>query len=70
LSVLALRSAAGPIDSWYAQHGGPLALWRDLASNVTGQRVHGGHFFPEAHPDDTANALARHFAGTACSSRT
>jgi haloacetate dehalogenase len=60
--VLALWSAAGPLGSWYVDDGGPLELWRELAPNVTGRAVSGGHFFPEEHPLDTAEALAAFFS--------
>jgi haloacetate dehalogenase len=40
---------------------GPLTLWRQLADNVTGWPVDGGHFFPEEHPEHTAAALADFF---------
>jgi haloacetate dehalogenase len=30
--VLALWSAGGPLDTWYAQDGGPLAIWKKLFS--------------------------------------
>jgi haloacetate dehalogenase len=56
--VLVLWSGAGPLASWYIDDGGPLELWRELAPNVTGHPVDGGHFFPEEHPPDTAEALA------------
>ena len=60
--VLVLWSGAGPLGSWYVGDGGPLELWRELAPNVTGHRVDGGHFFPEEHPQDTADALAAFFS--------
>lgn len=59
--VLALWSRSGPLASWYGEDGGPLALWRQLADNVTGGPVDGGHFFPEEHPESTAAALAEFF---------
>src|SRR6266540_3765247 len=40
---------------------GPLTLWRQLANNVTGGPVDGGHFFPEEHPEHTAATLAAFF---------
>ena len=55
--VLALWSRAGPLGSWYADEGGPLAVWRELAPDITGRAVDGGHFFPEEHPHETAEAL-------------
>ncbi len=57
--VLALWSGSGPLGSWYDDAGGPLALWRELADNSRGGPVAGGHFFPEEHPQDTADALLR-----------
>ena len=59
--VLALWSAQGPLDSWYAE--GPLALWRDWADDVRGRALEGGHFFPEAAPAQTAEALRGFFTG-------
>ena len=55
--VLALWSATGPLATWYVDHGGPLALWRGLAVDVTGGTVDGGHFFPEEHPAELAERL-------------
>jgi haloacetate dehalogenase len=63
--VLVLWSGTGPLASWYLDDGGPLALWRELASDVTGHPVAGGHFFPEEHPQDTAEALAAFFSPAA-----
>ena len=60
--VLVLWSGTGPLASWYVDDGGPLELWRELAPNVTGQPVEGGHFFPEEHPQTTAEALAAFFS--------
>ena len=62
--VLALWSGAGPLGSWYIDDGGPLEIWRELAPDVTGRPVEGGHFFPEEHPQDTARLLAAFFAAT------
>jgi haloacetate dehalogenase len=59
--VLALWSGGGPLDSWYAAAGGPLALWQLWADDVRGHPVQGGHFFPEERPDETAAALRRFF---------
>lgn len=63
--VLALWSASGPLSNWYSREGGPLALWREVADNVTGRPVDGGHFFPEEHPQETAATLSQFFAPTA-----
>jgi haloacetate dehalogenase len=60
--VLALWSDSGPVGSWYIDEGGPLKLWRELAPDVTGHPVAGGHFFPEEHPQETADALAAFFS--------
>ena len=60
--TLALWSGVGPVGSWYVDEGGPLELWRELAPDVSGQPVEGGHFFPEEHPRDTAAALADFFS--------
>lgn len=59
--VLVLWSCSGPLSEWYRDEGGPLALWREIADDVTGAPVDGGHFFPEEHPDKTAAALADFF---------
>jgi haloacetate dehalogenase len=61
--VLALWSAGGPLDSWYPE--GPLALWRLWADDVRGHAVEGGHFFPEAAPQRTAEQLGAFFQGSA-----
>ena len=60
--TLALWSAEGVLSTWYVDEGGPLALWRELAEQVEGRAVDGGHFFPEEHPLDTAAALAAFFS--------
>jgi len=60
--VLALWSDNGALNSWYAEEGGPLALWRSWADEVQGHSVHAGHFFPEEIPDETAEALIAFFA--------
>jgi haloacetate dehalogenase len=60
--VLALWSGVGPLATWYADAGGPLALWRAWGEDVRGYPVNGGHFFPEELPADTAAALAQFFA--------
>jgi len=62
--LLALWSARGPLATWYAQDGGPLALWRAWADDVRGHALEAGHFFPEELPEATADALARFFGGT------
>ena len=59
--VLALWSGPGPLGSWYAEAGGPLALWRAWAGDVRGRPLDAGHFFPEEIPEETADALGRFF---------
>jgi haloacetate dehalogenase len=60
--VLVLWSAQGPLDSWYAE--GPVTLWRQWADDVRGGMLQGGHFFPEATPARTAEALRWFFVGS------
>jgi haloacetate dehalogenase len=60
--TLVLWSGSGPLSSWYTGEGGPLALWRELAEDVSGGPVEGGHFFPEAHPQQTATTLINFLA--------
>jgi haloacetate dehalogenase len=62
--VLALWCAGGALDTWYAQAGGPLALWREWSDRVAGYAIAGGHFFPEEKPEETAEALRRFFAAS------
>jgi haloacetate dehalogenase len=59
--TLALWSGAGALARWYADEGGPLAIWRRWCSDVSGWSVEGGHFFPEERPAETAAALAAFF---------
>jgi haloacetate dehalogenase len=60
--VLALWSGRGGLASWYAADGGPLAIWRAWADDVTGGPIDAGHFFPEELPEATAQKLADFFA--------
>jgi haloacetate dehalogenase len=62
--LLTMWSAGGPLGYWYEDIGGPIAVWRELADDVSGRAVDGGHFFPEEHPGDTATALLECFAST------
>ena len=59
--LLALWSGRGALQHWYAQEGGPIALWREWCDTVEGRAIDGGHFFPEEQPQETAQALARFF---------
>ena len=63
--LLALWSAEGALVSWYVEEAGPLALWQAWDDEVQGQPIHGGHFFPEAAPEQTADALNRFFGASA-----
>ena len=60
--LLALWSKQGALDSWYAEAGGPLALWSEWSDDVQGHPLNAGHFFPEEIPEQTAFALGRFFA--------
>ena len=62
--LLTLWSAQGPLNSWYSEEGGPIALWQAWSDDVQGHAQNGGHFFPEESPEDTAEALDRFFRGT------
>ncbi|WP_353645509.1 alpha/beta hydrolase [Mesorhizobium sp. WSM2239] len=57
--LLAIWSANGPIDTWYAAESGPIALWQAWADDVQGKKLEGGHFFPEEIPEQTADVLGR-----------
>lgn len=65
--MLALWSGHGALAEWYAREGGPLALWRewadDVSGGVSGGTMPGGHFFPEEAPAETAARLGEFFAG-------
>jgi haloacetate dehalogenase len=60
--LLVLWSAHGALDTWYAEAGGPLALWQAWSDDAQGHPVDGGHFFPEEMPEYTADALHLFFA--------
>jgi haloacetate dehalogenase len=59
--MLVLWSAGGSLDTWYADEGGPVALWRAWSRSVTGRAVPGGHFFPESNPATTVTELLAFF---------
>jgi haloacetate dehalogenase len=61
--LLVLWSGRGPLNSWYEDAGGPLALWRAWAGDVSGAALDGGHFFPEEMPERTAEELRRFLEG-------
>jgi haloacetate dehalogenase len=60
--VLVLWDSQGSLNSWYAEEGGPLALWRAWANDLRGMALDGGHFFPEQIPERTAQELSKFFA--------
>src|SRR5262249_3654345 len=60
--VLVLWSGRGPLGNWYADFGGPPALWRAWANDVRGRPLDAGHFFPEEIPEQTAEELSGFFA--------
>ena len=62
--LLALWSAEGALGTWYAEAGGPLALWRAWSDAVQGWPIDAGHFFPEEASGPTAEALNDFFAVT------
>jgi haloacetate dehalogenase len=55
--LLALWSARGPLDTWYVEESGPIALWQAWGDDVQGRALGAGHFFPEEAPEQTADAL-------------
>lgn len=61
--TLVLWSKGSGLDTWYAEDGGPVGIWREWCDSVDGEAVEGGHFFPEVHPRDTARRLLAFFAG-------
>jgi haloacetate dehalogenase len=60
--VLVLWSAGSPLDTWYAEAGGPLGIWRQWAADVTGRPMAGGHFFPEQNATETIAELHAFFS--------
>jgi haloacetate dehalogenase len=60
--VLVLWSKGSGLDTWYADAGGPLGLWRGWAADVAGRAISGGHFFPEQNASGTAAVLRDFFA--------
>jgi haloacetate dehalogenase len=60
--TLALWSAGGALDTWYADAGGPLGVWQRWVDDLRGRSIAGGHFFPEQNPVETAAELRAFFA--------
>jgi haloacetate dehalogenase len=59
--LLALWGAAGALDTWYTEAGGPIALWQEWSDDVQGHAIEAGHFFPEEASGQTVEALHRFF---------
>ena len=57
--MLYLWAEGGPLDTFYAEDGGSLGIWRQWAPHAQGQPMKGGHFFPEENPDDTVVLVKR-----------
>jgi haloacetate dehalogenase len=57
--TLVLWDGDGGLERWYGDAGGPLEIWRRWARDVTGQPMPGGHFFPEAYPEQISRLVAR-----------
>ena len=56
--MLAIWGGAGGIP---AQTDGPLAIWREWATDVRGFAIESGHFLAEEVPEATADALIEFF---------
>jgi haloacetate dehalogenase len=65
--LLALWSARGVLDTWYAEESGPIAIWQAWSDDVQGQPLNAGHFFPEEVPEQTSDVLSRFFGATGSS---
>lgn len=61
--MLLLWDSEGALGRWYTEQGGPLAIWKQWATDVRGEPMSGGHFFPEAEPEATASELRAFFLG-------
>jgi haloacetate dehalogenase len=61
--LLVLWDGKGALENWYRDLGGPIGIWQDWASDVSGKPITGGHFFPEARPQATADELRSFFLG-------
>jgi haloacetate dehalogenase len=46
-------------------HGGPLAIWRERADDVSGQSIDCGHHIAEEAPAELASHLGEFFAPAA-----
>ena len=54
---LILWATDGPLQKIYDV----MPVWRDWMTDVRGQMIRGGHYFPEENPDDTYTALREFF---------
>lgn len=61
--LLVLWAQGSGLDTWYADVGGPLEIWRRWANDVQGHSLKGGHFFPEGNAAETTTELHRFFSG-------
>jgi haloacetate dehalogenase len=62
------KKIACPLAAFWGAAGipsesGPLATWREWATDVTGKPIDSGHFVAEENPDATGAALLDFFAG-------
>jgi haloacetate dehalogenase len=62
--MLHLWATDGPLDTFYAQQGGPLGIWRRWAPSARGKPMAGGHFFPEENPSGTAQEIRQFLANS------
>lgn len=59
--TLVLWSGGSALDTWYEAVGGPLGIWRQWATDVTGRPIAGGHFFAEQNAEETVGELHAFF---------
>jgi haloacetate dehalogenase len=59
--TLVLWSALGGLDSWYADRGGPVEIWREWCTELSGGPMDAGHFMPEEAPEEVASILHKFF---------
>lgn len=52
-----LWGARGALHQWYGDAGGPLGIWGQWATHLTGRSFDAGHFFPEESPQEVAQVL-------------
>ncbi len=59
--LLVLWDSDGALEKWYRDRGGPIGIWQNWATKVSGKPIIGGHFFPEACAEATAHELRGFF---------